>query len=157
MTLRAVHERYRPIGLRDSLALLLMLALALVLGMLIASIAGWGQHKAVLGIIALIALAMLGIFLEPANRPTVSMAKTDFRSGELRGPEVSTVLLDISRAVSSTLNLKELLRLLTQRTAAACGADVCSIFLWDPSGDRVGPMISQKASGGQLEGLWEQV
>src|SRR3989304_4233216 len=86
MTLRAVHERYRRIGLRDSLALLLMLALALVLGMLIAS---WGQHKAVLGIIALIALAMLGIFLEPANRPTVGMAKIDSRSGELRGPEVS--------------------------------------------------------------------
>ena len=156
MTLRAVHERYLRIGLRDSLALLLMLALALLLGMLIASIAGWGQHRAILGIIALIALAMLAIFLEPANRPTVGMAKTDSRPGELRESEVSTVLLDISRAVSSTLNLKELLRLLTQRTAAACGADVCSIFLWDPSGDRVVPMISQTASGEQLEGPWEQ-
>jgi len=156
MALRTIHERYLRTGLRDSLVLLLMLALALLLGMLIATIAGWGQHRAVLGIIALIALAMLAIFLEPANRPTVGMAKTDSRSGELRGPEVSTVLLDISRAVSSTLNLKELLRLLTQRTAAACGADVCSIFLWDPSGDRVVPMISQTASGEQLEGLWEQ-
>ncbi|MGH7412228.1 MAG: GAF domain-containing protein [Candidatus Methylomirabilis sp.] len=74
----------------------------------------------------------------------------------MRGPEASAVLLDISRAVSSTLNLKELLKLLTQRTAAACGADVCSIFLWDPSGERVVPMMSQAASSEQLHELWDQ-
>src|SRR3972149_10467201 len=80
MTLRAVHERYLRIALRDSLALVLMLALALLLGMLIASIAGWGQYRAVLGIIALIALAMLAIYLEPANRPTVSIVESALHS-----------------------------------------------------------------------------
>lgn len=71
-------------------------------------------------------------------------------------PDPSALLLDISRAVSSTLNLQELLKLLTQRTAAACGAGVCSIFLRDPSGERLVPMMSQTASGEQMDELWEQ-
>lgn len=45
-------------------------------------------------------------------------------------PDPTAVLLDIARAVSSTLNLQELLKLIAQWTATACGgADVCSIFL----------------------------
>lgn len=124
--------------------------------MLIGSIAGWGQHSVVLGAILLIALTILAIFFAPPGRSTDKITNAHSQSRELRGPEASAVLLDISRAVSSTLNLKELLKLLTRRTAAACGADVCSIFLWDPSGERVVPMMSQAASGEQLEDLWEQ-
>lgn len=60
------------------------------------------------------------------------------------------VLLEIAQAVSSTLDLKELLKIIAQRTAAACGADVCSIFLCDASGERVVPMMSQAASGKRL-------
>jgi GAF domain-containing protein len=71
-------------------------------------------------------------------------------------PDPSTLLLDISRAVSSTLDLKELLKIIVQRTAAPCGADVCSIFLWSPSGDRLVPMMSQTASGRQMDALWEE-
>lgn len=44
-------------------------------------------------------------------------------------PGPTAVLLDIARAVSSTLNLQELLKLIAQRMATACGADVCSILL----------------------------
>lgn len=71
-------------------------------------------------------------------------------------PGPTAVLLDIARAVSSTLNLQELLKLIAQRTATACGADVCSIFLWSPSGDRLVPMMSQTASGEQMDELWEE-
>jgi len=71
-------------------------------------------------------------------------------------PDPSALLLDIARAVSSTLDLKELLKIIAQRTAAACGADVCSIFLWSPSGDRLVPMMSQTASGEQMDDLWEE-
>lgn len=71
-------------------------------------------------------------------------------------PDPTAVLLDIARAVSSTLDLKELLKLITQRTAVACGADVCSVFLWSPSGDRLMPMMSQTASGEQMDELWEE-
>lgn len=123
--------------------------------MLIGSNAGLRQQTAVLGITALTALTVLAILLALDRRSADGAAKINSRSNELQGPEASAVLLDISRAVSSTLNLKELLKLLTQRTAAACGADVCSIFLWDPSGERVVPMMSQAGSGQQLEELWE--
>lgn len=71
-------------------------------------------------------------------------------------PDTPTVLLEIAQAVSSTLDLKELLKIVAQRTAAACGADVCSIFLWSPSGDRLMPMMSQTASGQQMDALWEE-
>src|SRR5574341_597175 len=71
-------------------------------------------------------------------------------------PDTPAVLLEIAKAVSSTLDLKELLKIIAQRTAAACGADVCSIFLWSPSGDRLVPMMSQTASGEQMDDLWEE-
>lgn len=38
-------------------------------------------------------------------------------------PDPSTLLLDISRVVSSTLDFKELLKIIAQRTAAACGRE----------------------------------
>jgi signal transduction histidine kinase len=63
---------------------------------------------------------------------------------------------EISRTVSSALSLKELLKVLAQRTAAACGADVCSIFLWDPAGEQVVTMMSQTASGEELDLRWHQ-
>lgn len=44
-------------------------------------------------------------------------------------PDPTAVLLGIARAVSSALNLRELYELIVQRTATACGADVCSICL----------------------------
>lgn len=50
-------------------------------------------------------------------------------STSFHAPDTPTVLLDIAQAVSSTLDLKELLKIIAQHTAAACGADVCSIFL----------------------------
>lgn len=71
-------------------------------------------------------------------------------------PDTPTVLLEIAQAVSSTLDLKELLKIVAQRTAAACGADVCSIFLWSPSGDRLMPMMSQAASGEPMGEFWEE-
>ncbi len=155
MALRAFHEKCLRIGRRDLLVISFILALALLSAMLIGSNAGLRQQTAVLGITALTALTVLAILLALDRRSADGAAKINSRSNELQGPEASAVLLDISRAVSSTLNLKELLKLLTQRTAAACGADVCSIFLWDPSGERVVPMMSQAGSGQQLEELWE--
>lgn len=71
-------------------------------------------------------------------------------------PATPAVLLEIAQAVSSTLDLKELLKIIAQRTADACGADVCSIFLCDASGERVVPMMSQAASGERLDDLWAQ-
>ncbi len=156
MAIRAIYTSYLRIGRRGSFSLPLILAFALLFAMLIVGVAGWGQRAAILSVVAFIALAMLAIVPAGSDQPTIGTANTEPRTEELRGPDASAVLLDIARAVSSTLNLKELLKLLTQRTAAACGADVCSIFMYDPSGQRVVPMMSQTASGEQLEELWEQ-
>ncbi|MBZ0168219.1 Histidine kinase [Candidatus Methylomirabilis lanthanidiphila] len=70
-------------------------------------------------------------------------------------PDTPAVLLDIAQAVSSTLDLRELLKIIAQRTAAACGADVCSIFLCDAPGERMVPMMAQVASGERIDELWE--
>ncbi len=58
---------------------------------------------------------------------------------------------ELSPTISSALSLKELLKVLAQRTAAHCGTEVCSIFLWDPSGDQAVTMTSQTASGEELD------
>lgn len=71
-------------------------------------------------------------------------------------PDTPAVLLEIAQAVSSTLDLKELLKIIARRTAAACGADVCSIFLSDASSERVVPVMAQAASGERLDELWEE-
>jgi signal transduction histidine kinase len=130
--------------------------LALAFGMLIASIIVQEQQAAFLRFTALLALTVPAILTGLTCRCTAAMKNTTANAGAIREGDASALLLDISRAVSSTLNLKELLKVLAQRTAAACGADVCSIFLWDPSGERVVPMMSQTASGEPLEELWEQ-
>jgi GAF domain-containing protein len=83
----------------------------------------------------------------------MSIASSDI---PLHAPDTPAVLLERAHAVSSTLDLKELLKIIAQLTAAACGADVCSIFLWSPSGDRLVPMMSQTASGQQMDALREE-
>lgn len=68
-------------------------------------------------------------------------------SHRIHAPETPALLREIAQAVSSTLDLKELLKIIAQRIAAACRADVCSIFLCNASGERVVPMMSQVGHG----------
>lgn len=134
--------------------LILVLGLSLCTARLGAASAGWESSGIVVAIIAPIALGLLAIVMLTGRRSRVGLTLRG--SPAPRTPEDSNFLLEISRAISSTLNLRELLKILAQRTAAACGADVCSIFLWDPSGQRVVPMMSQTASGDELHDLWNE-
>jgi signal transduction histidine kinase len=120
----------------------------------IALLAEPGSRTAVLDLLGLMALAALAGVHSSDDQSLVAPLRMSPPVQGAPRPEAYAALLDISQAVSSTLNPKELLKLLTRRTAAACEADVCSIFLWDPSGDRVVPMMSQTASGEPLEELW---
>jgi signal transduction histidine kinase len=61
-------------------------------------------------------------------------------------------LLDIARAMSSTLELKSVLKILAQRTAQAIGAQRCSINLWQDG--RVTPVMAQFADGHVDPALW---
>lgn len=63
---------------------------------------------------------------------------------------------EISQAAPSAISLKELLKILAQRTAAHCGTEVCSIVLWDPAREEVVAMASQTASGEEFDLRWDQ-
>ncbi|MBC7261673.1 MAG: GAF domain-containing protein, partial [Chloroflexi bacterium] len=75
---------------------------------------------------------------------------------EQRSLRQSLVLLDIATAVSSTLDLTEVLKLIAQRTAEACQVHRCSILLFDEQRQRIQPLMSQYASGTTDKELWER-
>lgn len=154
--LQVIHHRFSG---RHACVLLLGVTFALLSVMLIGAFTGWTPPTAIigmLGIIGLIALGMLAVFRRPFDPAATRIANNHSPTEDLRGVEGSAVFLEISRAISSTLNLKDLLKVLAQRTAIACGADVCSFFLWDQTGERIVPMMSQTASGKELDQLWDQ-
>ncbi|MEM4725168.1 MAG: HAMP domain-containing sensor histidine kinase [Candidatus Hadarchaeum sp.] len=68
----------------------------------------------------------------------------------------SLVLLDIATAVSSTLDLTQMLKLIAQRTAEACQVHRCSILLFDEQRQRIQPLMAQYASGATDKELWER-
>ena len=61
-------------------------------------------------------------------------------------------LLDIANAMSSTLELKQVLKIVARRAAEAIGAQRCSISLWQDG--RLVPVMSQFADGHADPGLW---
>jgi signal transduction histidine kinase/ActR/RegA family two-component response regulator len=61
-------------------------------------------------------------------------------------------LLDIANAMSSTLELKKVLKILARRAAQAIGAQRCSIDLWQDG--RLMPVMSQFADGHADPDLW---
>ncbi len=127
-----------------------------LLGALTFTITYRHEQATIIGVVVLILAGILAI--HRGRSDGISGVSPELTRAPDRPPEheAASALLDISRAGSSTLNLKELLRLLTQRTAAACAADVCSVFLWEPTGERVVPMMSQLATGEQVDELWER-
>jgi PAS domain S-box-containing protein len=91
-----------------------------------------------------------------ANQTAVAMEKARLYDMEQRRLKESLILLDISTAVASTLDLTQVLKLIAQRTAEACGVHRCSIFLLDEQRQRILPLMSQFASGETDEQLWER-
>ncbi|MGH7314407.1 MAG: GAF domain-containing protein, partial [Candidatus Rokuibacteriota bacterium] len=66
-----------------------------------------------------------------------------------RGAEA---LLDIAQALASTLELGEILTIVTRRTAQALGAERCTIFLRERQ--HLAPLMSQFADGRQDHAQW---
>ncbi len=91
-----------------------------------------------------------------ANQTAVAVENARLYATEQRRLKESLVLLDIAAAVGSTLDLTQVLRLIAQRTAEACGVHRCSIFLLDEQRQSVLPLMSQYASGEMDEQLWER-
>jgi len=91
-----------------------------------------------------------------ANQTAVAIENARLYATEQRRLKESLILLDIAAAVSSTLNLTQVLKIVAQRTAEACEVHRCSIFLLDEQQQRILPLMSQYASGGIDEQLWER-
>ncbi len=63
-------------------------------------------------------------------------------------------LNEIGQAISSTLDLMEVLKLVAQKTAQACQVERCSLMLLDRHKETLIPMMSQFASGVTDAELW---
>lgn len=75
---------------------------------------------------------------------------------EQRRVRESLILLDIATAVSSTLDVTQVLQLIARRTAEACQVHRCSIFLLDEGRQHILPLMSQYASGSTDKPQWER-
>jgi PAS domain S-box-containing protein len=85
-----------------------------------------------------------------ANQTAIAVENARLFSLEQVKVRVTSMLLDVARAVSSTLNLSELLQLIAQRAAEICGFDRCNIFLMDKGEDTLRLLASQYAVEGAL-------
>jgi signal transduction histidine kinase len=61
-------------------------------------------------------------------------------------------LLEITEAINSELHFKSLLKILARKTAEICGADRCSVYLWQDG--MLDPVMSQYGSGVPNLELW---
>ncbi len=76
-----------------------------------------------------------------------------FEEKERRVSELAA-LNEIGQAISSTLDLTQVLKLVAQKTAAICNAERCSILLLENQKRELVPMMSQFASGDADAQLW---
>ncbi|RLC66475.1 MAG: hypothetical protein DRI48_04570, partial [Chloroflexi bacterium] len=72
---------------------------------------------------------------------------------EQRNRELAT-LIDVGRDISATMDLTEVLRRVTQRTAQVCGAHRCTILLWESDEEALIPIMSQFSDGRPDPELW---
>jgi PAS domain S-box-containing protein len=96
------------------------------------------------------------ILITLANQTAVAVQNAWLYSQEQRKAEESSALLEISRAVSSTLELNRLLKIMAGRTADVCDVNRCSILLLDEADGRLIPLMSQFGRGVTNEGLWRR-
>jgi signal transduction histidine kinase len=93
----------------------------------------------------------LAVSLAETIAPLVERARVrDETEAELRQAEAQ---VEIARSLSSTLELKPLLKVIAQQAARACGMDRCSVFLYRDG--RLVPVMSQYADGHTDADLWE--
>ena len=96
-------------------------------------------------------LRVLGLL---ADQAAIAIKNARLYTAEQQLAQERGNLLDIARATTSTLNMTEVLKLVTQRAAQACGADRCTILLLDDEGKTLTPAMSQFASGTVDKKMW---
>ncbi len=96
----------------------------------------------------------LRVLSSVAAQATIAIERARLYSAERRRVQESSTLLAIAQALSSTLNLTEVLKLVACSTAQACQANRCSILLLSQDRKELVPIMSQFASGEADRELW---
>jgi len=89
-----------------------------------------------------------------ADHAAAAIENARLYEAEQRRARERGLLLEIADAITSTLDMREVLKLVTQRAAQACGADRCTILLLDEEGKNLIPVMSQFASGTRDKKMW---
>ncbi len=96
----------------------------------------------------------LRVLSSVAAQAAVAVERARLYSAERRRVQESSTLLAIAQALSSTLDLTEVLKRVACSTAQACGANRCSILLLSQDRRELIPIMSQFASGEVDRELW---
>jgi len=96
----------------------------------------------------------LRVLSSVAAQAAIAVERAWLYSAERRRVQESLTLLAIAQALSSTLDLTEVLKLVACSTAQACHANRCSILLLSQDRKELVPLMSQFASGEVDRGLW---
>jgi GAF domain-containing protein/anti-sigma regulatory factor (Ser/Thr protein kinase) len=96
----------------------------------------------------------LRVLSSVAAQAAIAIERARLYSAERRRFQESLTLLAIAQALSSTLDLTEVLKLVACSTAQACHAKRCSILLLSQDRKALIPIMSQFASGEVDEELW---
>jgi len=96
----------------------------------------------------------LRVLSSVAAQAAIAIERARLYSAERRRVQESLTLLAIAQALSSTLDLTEVLKLVACSTAQACHANRCSILLLSQDRKEWIPIMSQFASGEVDRELW---
>ena len=96
----------------------------------------------------------LRVLSSVAAQVAIAIERARLYSAERRRVQESLTLLAIAQALSSTLDLTEVLKLVACSTAQACPANRCSILLLSQDRKKLVPIMSQFASGEVDRELW---
>lgn len=89
-----------------------------------------------------------------ADHVAIAIENARLFEAEQQRRETAAALLEIMEVASSSLDLKQVLKDIAQRTASICQAHRCSIFLLDDAGERLKPVMSQFSDGHVDNELW---
>jgi diguanylate cyclase (GGDEF)-like protein len=97
-------------------------------------------------------LRLLNLF---AQQAALALERARMFGVEKRGREAAVALLEITQVAGSSLEPKQVLKHIAQRTASACRVNRCTIFLLDDAGEFLLPVMSQFADGHTDREQWE--
>jgi signal transduction histidine kinase len=91
-----------------------------------------------------------------ANHASIAIENARLYAEQRRRAEEASLLLEVSSAINSTLELERILKEVTIRAARACQANRCTILLLDENDEMLHPIMSQFASGETDPDLWRR-